>query len=123
MTVHAKEIINGRFWIIENEKEKIATLSLNEDKFLLHYKHESRFLSDPTSVENYLGEKIEWDSLDITELPPKEVYNYPTNTTPFNPLYDVRRKMPLFTKSYKSKSLYCAGFYIIKFDKGWVKSF
>ena len=28
-----------------------------------------------------------------------------------------------FTKSEKSKSLYCAGYYIIKFDKGWVKSF
>jgi hypothetical protein len=29
----------------------------------------------------------------------------------------------LFTKSNKSKSLYCAGYYIIGFDKGWVKSF
>jgi len=29
----------------------------------------------------------------------------------------------MFTKSKKSKSLYCAGYYIIKFDKGWVRSF
>jgi hypothetical protein len=29
----------------------------------------------------------------------------------------------LFTKSNKSKSAYCAGYYIIRFDKGWVKSF
>jgi hypothetical protein len=38
-------------------------------------------------------------------------------------MLDVQRKLPLFTKSAKSKSLYCAGYYIIKFDKGWVKSF
>jgi hypothetical protein len=38
-------------------------------------------------------------------------------------MYDVKRQLPLFTKSEKSKSLYCAGYYIIKFDKGWVKSF
>jgi hypothetical protein len=38
-------------------------------------------------------------------------------------MYDVRRKLPLFTKSSQSKSLYCAGYYIIKFNKGWVKSF
>ena len=38
-------------------------------------------------------------------------------------MYDVKRKLPLFTKSAKVKSLYCAGYYIIKFDKGWVKSF
>jgi hypothetical protein len=29
----------------------------------------------------------------------------------------------LFTKSNASKSVYCAGYYAIKFDKGWVKSF
>jgi hypothetical protein len=38
-------------------------------------------------------------------------------------MYDVRRKIPLFTKSEKSKSVYCAGYYVVKFDKGWVKSF
>ena len=35
----------------------------------------------------------------------------------------LSRRLPLFTKSEKSKSLYCAGYYIIHFDKGWVKSF
>ena len=53
----------------------------------------------------------------------KEVSGYPTSCNPYNTMYDVRRKLPLFTKSTKSKSLYCAGYYIIEFDKGWVKSF
>jgi hypothetical protein len=51
------------------------------------------------------------------------VYNFPTSCVPYNSLYDVKNKLPLFTKSNKSKSLYCAGYYIIHFDKGWVKSF
>ena len=38
-------------------------------------------------------------------------------------MYDIKRKLPLFTKSEKSKSLYCAGYYIVRFEKGWVKSF
>jgi hypothetical protein len=38
-------------------------------------------------------------------------------------MYDIKKKLPLFTKSGDSKSLYCAGYYVIKFDKGWVKSF
>ena len=38
-------------------------------------------------------------------------------------MYDVKSKLPLFTKSEKSKSLYCAGYYTIRFEKGWVKSF
>lgn len=38
-------------------------------------------------------------------------------------MYDVRRKLPLFTKSNQSKSLFCAGHYVIKFPKNWVRSF
>jgi hypothetical protein len=52
-----------------------------------------------------------------------ECHGYPTSCRPYNSMYDVKRKLPLFTKSNASKSLYCAGHYIIKFEKGWVKSF
>ena len=54
---------------------------------------------------------------------PNEVHGYPTSVSPFNSMYDIKKKLPLFTKSEDSKSLYCAGYYVIKFDKGWVKSF
>jgi hypothetical protein len=43
------------------------------------------------------------------------------SVSPHNSMYDIKRKLPLFTKSEDSKSLYCAGYYVIKFDKGWVK--
>ena len=46
----------------------------------------------------------------------------PTSCESFNELYDVQRK-PLFSKSNNPKSLYCAGYYCIRFEKGWVKSF
>ena len=51
------------------------------------------------------------------------VYDYPSKFKAFNQIFDVQKKLPLFTKSKKSKSLYCAGYYIIKFEKGWVRSF
>ena len=38
-------------------------------------------------------------------------------------MYSVRQKLPLYAKSAKSKSQYCAGYYVIKFRKGWVKSY
>jgi hypothetical protein len=59
----------------------------------------------------------------VTDLDINECHGYPTSCNPYNEMYDVRRRLPLFTKSNASKSLYCAGYYTIKFDKGWVKSF
>ena len=69
------------------------------------------------------GKSLAWEKLEIKESYIKEIHGYPTSCQPFNDMYDIKQKLPLFTKSAKSKSLYCAGYYIIRFDKGWVKSF
>jgi hypothetical protein len=51
------------------------------------------------------------------------VYEYPCGSKPHNPVYNIKKKLPIYAKSNKSKSLYCAGHYVIQFRKGWVKSF
>ena len=51
------------------------------------------------------------------------VYGYPTASKPFNVLLDVAKKLPVFSKTTKSRSYYCAGYYIIQFNNGWVQSF
>ena len=38
-------------------------------------------------------------------------------------MYDIKEKLPIFTKSKKSKSLYCAGYYLVKFNINWLKSY
>ena len=123
MSITAKEIVDGKFWILEDDGEKVATLTLSDEKYLLADSKGTRFFDSEGDVSVAVGEPIKWNKLQITVIDTKECHGYPTTTMPYNPLYDVKNKLPLFTKSYKSKSLYCAGFYIIKFDKGWVKSF
>ena len=82
------------------------------------------FFDNTKQMSKKLG-KIIWDDNVEKKIISSEkiVHNFPTSVTPFNTMYDVQRKLPLFTKSVKSNSLYCAGYYIIHFDKGWVKSF
>ena len=125
--IHAKPIVDGKFWIVEQDGEKIATL---------HKKENNKFILSSTSGEVMFNKKddltkqfgkgffLKNTSVKVTvSAEPNECHGYPTSSKPFNAMYDVRRKLPLFTKSNASKSLYCAGYYIIKFDKGWVKSF
>ena len=124
--LHAKPIIENKFWIVEKDGTKYATLRKNED---------NRFV-----LSNSTGIKIYQTKIDLTRefgknffvakiikeadgAEPNEVHGYATSTTPHNSMFDVKRKLPLFTKSGDSKSLYCAGYYVIRFDKGWVKSF
>lgn len=126
MTVKAKEILNGKFWIVEDNDVRIGTLSLNEDRYMFSSTNGTTFFDNERQLKKTLGKDMTWSKLDITESHVsniKEVHSFPTSTIPYNSMYDVKRRLPLFTKSEKSKSLYCAGYYVIRFDKGWVKSF
>ena len=38
-------------------------------------------------------------------------------------MFDVQKKLPVYTKTPKSKSQFCAGYYIICFEKGWRKAY
>ena len=122
--INAKEILKDKFWIVESEGEKLGTLSVNEEKqYMLSDKEGTRFFRSLKQLKKNLDVEITWTDTPGVSESDREVHGYPTSCTPYNPMYDVKRKLALFTKSEKSKSLYCAGYYIIHFDKGWVKSF
>ena len=121
----AKPILKNKFWIIENDGERIGTLSKQEDKrYMYSCSTGTEYFSDTKSFNNFIGD-VSWDKTSISDgsKGKKEIHGFTTSTTPHNVVYNVQKKLPLFTKSKKSKSLYCAGYYIIKFDKGWVRSF
>ena len=120
----AKEIVKNKFWILSDETRNIGTISFNDEQYMLSDSKGSRFFNDTLEIQKSLNSKVSWQELEIKEVKPEKVVNqYPTSCLPYNDIYDVKRKLPLFTKSSKSKSLYCAGYYTIKFEKGWVKSF
>jgi hypothetical protein len=124
--LYAKPVIADKFWIVELDGEKFATLRREEDnRFIMSNRAGVKIYDTRQSLVKQFGKDFfvariirEADNSD-----PHEVHGYASSTTPHNAMFDIKRKLPLFTKSSDSKSLYCAGFYIIKFEKGWVKSF
>jgi len=125
MNIKAKPIIDGKFWIVENNGVKIGLLhKFEKNRYLISSKQGETFLKK-SDIENTFGREFFQihDNVSVKTDDKKEMYGYPTSCYPFNPIFDLRKKLPLFTKSPASKSLYCAGYYLIKFNKGWVKSF
>jgi hypothetical protein len=124
--LHAKPIVDGKFWIVEQDGNKVGVLKITEQKkYVLSSKETITTFDNKKKIVEQFGSnffvKNKFERIETAE--DKTVHGYPTSTKPFNPLYDVKRHLPLFTKSSKSKSIYCAGYYIIRFEKGWVKSF
>jgi hypothetical protein len=124
--LHAKPIIDGKFWIVEQDGAKFATLRKNEDnRFVMSNETGVKIFETKVDLTKEFGKDFFVAKIikEADDAEPNEVHGYATSTTPHNSMFDVKRKLPLFTKSGDSKSLYCAGYYVIRFDKGWVKSF
>ena len=124
--IHAKPIIDNKFWIVEKDGEKFATLRKNEDnRFIMSNEAGIKIYDTKESLTKYFGKNFFVAKIvkEADNSQPNEVHGYATSTYPHYAMFDIKRKLPLFTKSDDSKSLYCAGYYCIKFEKGWVKSF
>jgi hypothetical protein len=127
-TIYAKPLVDGKFWIVEEDGHRVGTLRLKEDnKFILSSQNGEKFFSKKSELTEVFGKnffpakKVKTTISNLTDL--REVHGYPSSCFPHNAMYDIQRHLPLYTKSPESKSVYCAGYYTIKFNKGWVRSF
>ena len=128
MTTNAKVLIPNQEWLIKSGNKKIGSISKVKKGYLVLHHGKAIPFKDLTEVKNAVGialfeESIKKVKRDILEPVSYSIYDYPCKTKPYEPLYNVQKKLPLYTKRSKSKSQLCAGHYIIKFSKGWVKSF
>ena len=125
MTVFAKPVLKNKFWIVEDEGEKVATIQMVEDGTVVYVSSTERrkYASIKLLSKDY-NIVFDKETKKVKEQKTEhELQGYPVNGKPWNSLYDVKHRFPIYTKTSKSKSYYCAGYYIIKFNNGWVKSF
>ena len=120
----AKPVLEGKFWIVENNGIKVGTLSKETDGFVLTQNGKVSVYDDKTQLNSTFGKEFLIAKISKPEeAADKTVHGFPTKVSPYNEMYDIKRKLPLFTKSEHSKSVYCAGYYLIKFNVTWLKSF
>lgn len=130
--INAKTLVKDKFWIIEENGQKLGTLQKEDSNgwIFLSKKEEKKVFHTEDSLYKEFGQGIFANDIQVP-LPEKsldedttwEVYGYPVNQTPYNPVFDVQKQLPIYTKTPKSKSLFCAGYYIICFEKGWRKAY
>lgn len=124
MTLKAKPVLKDKFWIVEDEGTRIGTLQRNDEGFVVTHKGNIEFYKSENQLKKKFGKSFLVATItEDNSSAEAEVHGYPTRSVPYNSMYDIKRKLPLFTKSEKSKSVYCAGYYLVKFNVHWLKSY
>jgi len=126
MSLLAKSVIKNKFWVLENDGKQVGTIQVSPLGVTLVSKGKRekfpslKILSDRYNI--VVDQSSKKTSKQVKEQSP-DVYGYPCAYKAYNILWDVPKKLPVFTKGRKSKSFFCAGYYAVKFNNGWVKSF
>ena len=130
MTVRATTLVKDKFWIVEQNGQKLGTLQKQENNgwVFLSKKDSRQVFHTPESLFTKFGVDIFAESStprieDEVQTDNFEVHGYPCSQHPYNPMFDVQKQLPVYTKTPKSKSQFCAGYYIICFEKGWRKAY
>lgn len=131
MTMRAKILVKDKFWIIEENGQKLGTLQKKDDNgwIFLGKKDQRQEYATPESLYARFGSGIFASDITVpaneitTEESEWHVHGYPCSQQPYNAMFDVQKQLPIYTKTPKSRSLFCAGYYIIDFPKGWRKAY
>jgi hypothetical protein len=115
--IKAKTVVTNKFWILQNQGRKVGELNLEQEGYRVKTVRGTQLFKDIKSLD------IEFDNINVQTVSKQsevDVEGYPAAGRVYNPVWDVQKKLPLYTKDPDSKSLFAAGWYNVTL-KGKVK--
>lgn len=116
----AKPVVKDKFWIVERDGAKCATIQAIDEDGGYAYVHDDqrevfpsiKLLSNKYNIVFAKAEKKKVVHED-------NIWGFPTGGKHYNALFDVQRYLPIYTKIKDSKSYFGAGYYAVKLDGNW----
>ena len=110
--VTAKPVIKNKFWILRDDDRKVGTVEKAKNSFVVKIDNQESEFKTIKTIENKINITFEEFSKK-QKSQGYEVNGFLTDTKPYNGVYNVKERLPIFTKKTKSKSWYAAGYYQI----------
>lgn len=118
--VQAKPIVKNKFWILTSDTGKVGSVRVDPGNVQVRINGRVFDFKNLRTARDRVG--IEFDPAPKSRsapVNPLSVNGYPTDCRPYNPVIDVRRRVPLYTREPNSKSWYAAGWYRINQNGSW----
>ena len=115
--IEAKPIIPDRYWILKQGNLKIGQIEADDKGVTV--KIQNRVAGYKTIKMASREANIEFVKLPIGSSPTNSVHGYEVTGRMYNPVWDVKHRLPLFTRDSKSKSWYAAGWYTVRQHRTW----
>lgn len=115
----AKPIRDKEFWILQQDDQKIGNVEAVSGGYQVCINSKVRPYKTLQLLKRQTGIQFE-TAVKKTAAPTTfSVHGYPTASRAYNAVWDVTHKLPIFTKTRKSKSWFAAGYYLVKQNRVW----
>lgn len=114
----AKPVVDKQYWILQEDDHKVGNIQAVNDGYRITVNNKTADYKTIPMLRR--KENIEFAPVEKTTKPANDqVHGYDTGCKAHNGMWNVKMKLPLFTKQAKSKSWFAAGWYKVKQHKTW----
>ena len=120
MTLIAKPVIDKQFWILQENNRKIGNIEACDGGYQVKINNQvAQFKTIRLAAQRInikFEEPIRQQKIKVNA---NLVHGYPTVGRTHNPMWDIKMKLPVYTKTNKSKSWFAAGWYQVQQGRNW----
>lgn len=108
----AKPIIKDQYWVVTDGSKKVGNVQANSAGYEVNLN--GNVLQFNNTLDIKKNTKISFQPMKSNKTKVEMPYpEYPTTPKTYNNIFDVKRKLHIFTKSLKSKCYHVAGWFTV----------
>lgn len=119
--ITAKTIVDRNYWILTKDDSKIGAITAGADGYTVNIRGRRHQFRTIRKLKDSL--KIDLPTSPTSPASSHKddhsVHSYDTDCRAHNGMWHVKLKIPVFTKSTKSRSWYAAGWYAVQQARSW----
>jgi hypothetical protein len=108
----AKPIIKDQYWVVTDGDKKVGNVQASNTGYEVVLNGNTLYFSNTIDIKN--NTKISFQPMKSNKTTVEMPYpEYPTTSKTYNNIFDVKRKLHIFTKTVKSKCYHAAGWFTV----------
>jgi hypothetical protein len=120
MTLIALPVVDKQYWILKENDRKVGNVEACAGGYQVKINNQIVQYKTIRMVEQRVNIHFEAaPKKQKSATPTNLVHGYPVAGRIHNPMWDIPQKLPIYTKTAKSKSWFAAGWYRVKKGRAW----
>lgn len=119
----AKPVVPERYWLLRDGDRKVGNIQALAQGYRVQIHDRIQTFTSVQHIQRRVPVDFEPAPTNTSPSLTCECHGFPTTSLPYNSVYDLRLRLPLWTREPRSRSWYAAGWYSVRIHNRWRRMF